>query len=154
LIRSYRLAITDSLLAAFRPRGARARWNSEGTILVYTSEHPALAALEILGGWEVYTTLSGYHLYRCAFDEALVPAAPREIDIFDESRTRAYGDAWVRAQQSAVLKVRSVVVPESYNYLLNPHHPDFLSQVELTPLGPFVFDKRVERLIQQAKQEP
>jgi len=53
-----------------------------------------------------------------------------------------------------VLKVRSVVVPESYNYLLNPHHPDFLSQVELTPLGPFVFDKRVERLIQQAKQEP
>jgi RES domain-containing protein len=153
LIKSYRLAYTDSLLAAFRPRGARARWNREGTILVYTSEHPALAALEILNGWEVYATLAGYHLYRCTFDERLVREAPSELDILDEARTRAYGDAWARCQESVVLKVRSVVAPESYNYLLNPHHPDFSSQVTLEPLGPFGFDERVERLLQQAKRE-
>jgi RES domain-containing protein len=154
LIKSYRLAYTASLLAAFRPRGAEARWNSEGSILVYTSEHPALAALEILHGWEVYATLRGYHLYRCTFpltgSETLVREAPEDLDIFNKTATRAYGDAWVQRQESAVLKVRSVV-PESYNYLLNPSHPEFMAQVKLEHLGSFGFDERIEELVRRAK---
>lgn len=34
------------------------------------------------------------------------------------------GDAWVRENQSLVLKVPSVVVPPEHNYLINPRHPD------------------------------
>jgi RES domain-containing protein len=148
--RSYRLAYTDSLLAAFRPRGAQARWNSEGTVIVYTSEHPALAALEILNGWEVYANLRGYHLYRCTFETALVCETATSLDIHDRAATRTYGDAWVRKRESVALKAPSVAVAESSNYLFNPNHPDFLAKVKLEHLGPFSFDERVERLVQKS----
>ncbi len=118
--------------------------------MVYTAEHPALAALEILSGWEVYTSLSGYHLYRCTFSEEDVLASPDDLDITDRQATRTFGDAWVREKKSTVLSVGSVVVPEATNYLLNPEHPDFVS-VELEALGPFTFDARIEKLIQEAK---
>lgn len=151
-MRSYRLAYTDSLLSAFRPRGAEARWNSEGTVMVYTSEHPALAALEMLHSWEVYTDLSGYHLYRCTFSEKLFREAPSNLDIHDTAATQSYGDSWIREQDNVMLKVRSVTAAESFNCLINPNHPDFLSRIELEPLGPFTFDKRIEQLLQSAKQ--
>lgn len=120
--------------------------------MVYTSEHPALAALEILNGWEIYANLYGYHLYSCTFDDALILEAPSDLDVQDRALTRAYGDAWVRERRSIVLKVSSVVVLESYNYLINPNHPDFLPNVRLEHLGPFMFDERVEKLVQKAKK--
>jgi len=138
--------------SAFRPRGAAARWNSEGVVMVYTAEHSALAALEILGGWEVYASLSGYYLYRCTFDAEGVLEAPHDLDVHDRTATRAFGDAWVQARESVALKVPSVAVPDAYNYLLNPNHPDFAAQVTLEPLGPFAFDARVEKLVQKAKE--
>jgi RES domain-containing protein len=137
--------------SAFRPRGAAARWNSEGTVVVYTAEHPALAALEILNGWEMYARLSGYHLYRCAFDAAGVLETPPDLDVRDQEATRAFGDAWVQARGSLALKVPSVAVPDAYNYLLNPNHPDFADQVTLEPLGPFAEGTRVEKLVRDAK---
>ena len=63
MIHAYRLAFTDSITTAFRPRGAPGRWNSKGTVVVYTAEHPALAALEMLTAWDVYADFGRYHLY-------------------------------------------------------------------------------------------
>ena len=146
----YRLAFTNSLSAAFRPRGAPGRWNSEGVVVVYTAEHAALAALEILAGWEVYASLQGYSLYRCTFDEALLEDALDDLDARDRAQTRAYGDAWVREARSVALRVPSVVAPESFNMLLNPDHPDF-RQVEAEPLGPFSFEERIAALVERAK---
>lgn len=147
MISSYRLAYTDSLFTAFRPRGAAARWNSEGVIIVYTAEHPALAAMEILAGWEAYLSLADYHLFRCRFDEAVVNDAPRDLDVFEKGATRVAGDAWAGERRSVVLRVPSVVVPESTNYLLNPGHPEFAVVIEITPLGRFSFDERIQRLL-------
>lgn len=39
--------------------------------------------------------------------------------------SRNFGDAWIKSSRSAVLRVPSAVVPEEFNYLLNPAHPDF-----------------------------
>ena len=39
--------------------------------------------------------------------------------------TAAFGDEWVQSARSAVMRVPSAVVPEEWNYLLNPAHPDF-----------------------------
>ena len=144
------MAFTNSLSAAFRPRGAPGRWNSEGVVVVYTAEHAALAALEILAGWEVYASLRGYSLYRCSFSEALLETAPDDLEIDDRVQTRAHGDAWVHEARSVALRVPSVVAPESFNVLLNPDHPDF-GQVELEPLGPFSFEERIAALVERAK---
>ena len=118
--------------------------------MVYTAEHAALAALEILAGWEVYASLKGYSLYRCTFDEALLEDAPNDLEVGDRAQTRSYGDAWVREARSVALRVPSVVAPESFNVLLNPDHPDFL-KVELEPLGPFSFEERIAALVERAK---
>jgi RES domain-containing protein len=40
------------------------------------------------------------------------------------SVTRAWGDRWLREGHAAVLTVRSVLVPETYNVSINPRHAD------------------------------
>jgi len=40
------------------------------------------------------------------------------------SVTRAWGDRWLREARAAVLMVRSVLVPEIHNVIINPQHSD------------------------------
>ncbi len=54
----------------------------------------------------------------------------------------ALGDYWFDARLSAVLRVRSAVVPSDFNYLLNPQHLDF-AQIAVRPSEPFRFDPRL-----------
>lgn len=42
----------------------------------------------------------------------------------------------------AVLRLPSAVIPEEYNYLLNPNHPDF-NRLCLSEPKPFSFDPRL-----------
>ena len=58
--------------------------------------------------------------------------------------TRAIGDRWVKKQRSAVLRVPSIVVPEEYNYLLNPNHPDF-AKIEIGKPIVYFFDPRLKK---------
>lgn len=153
IISSYRLAHTDSLMSAFKPRGAPARWNSDGVVMVYTSAHLALAALEILNYWEEYSSLNGYFAYASHFDESLVQTATLEReDALDKSKARAYGDHWIASRSSVVLRVPSVTIQTGMNYLLNSNHPDFYQAVKLEALGSFSFDARVTALLTQAKR--
>ena len=156
MIEAYRLAYTDSVTAAFRPRGAAGRWNSRGTVVVYTAEHPALAALELLTAWDDYEDFGNYHLYLCELSEsAIFDAVPdiqqQRMDINDLQVTRQYGDVWVKSNVTAALRVPSAVSTFSYNYLLNPDHPDFDKLVARTRLGPYRYDERLLSLMNRAK---
>lgn len=51
------------------------------------------------------------------------------------------GDRWVAQQRSGALRVPSVVVPYSHNYLLNPAHSSF-EEVEIGGTEPFPVDQR------------
>jgi RES domain-containing protein len=46
------------------------------------------------------------------------------IDPKDITTTQLIGDAWLDTGGSALLRVPSIPSPESWNYLLNPLHPD------------------------------
>jgi RES domain-containing protein len=63
------------------------------------------------------------------FDASLIwspPKLPAGWKRWPYSKTNAaVGDNWVRSERSAVLKLPSAVVPEEFNYILNPSHPDF-----------------------------
>ena len=54
------------------------------------------------------------------------------------------GSAWLRNATSAVLAVPSALVPQEFNYLLNPRHKDFARLVLGAP-EPFPFDTRLWR---------
>lgn len=111
--------------------------------IVYTAENPALAALEILNAWKRYSDLNGYSLYLCRIDadstvDAVPDLAAQGLDPRDQEATRAFGDAWVESGLSVALRVPSVAAPASYNYLLNPDHPEFPEAVARELLGPFL----------------
>ena len=52
------------------------------------------------------------------------------------------GTAWARARRTLLLRVPSVMVPEEYNWLINPLHPDFY-KIKAGRALPFRFDERL-----------
>jgi RES domain-containing protein len=42
----------------------------------------------------------------------------------DLALTRGLGDAWLRSRRSTLARVPSAILPATFNYLLNPLHPD------------------------------
>jgi RES domain-containing protein len=64
---------------------------------------------------------------------------------FGVMESRSLGDAWLDSIHSAVLAVRSVVVPREHNFLLNPKHVEFRDVVVEIP-SPFEFDPRLFQL--------
>ena len=98
---------------------------------MYCAPNPATAVLEILVHGEVRNSAALSHhrflkieipedVAREVVDEAQLPTDwSRRVSV-----TRAWGDRWLRECKSALLIVRSVLVPETYNLILNPRHAD------------------------------
>ncbi len=111
-------------------RLAGARWNSAGLPVVYLAASPAGALVEILVQLELAEDElpPNYKQLRVAVPDALhisqlrVPAG--EAWKADAAATRKVGDAWLRSQRSALARVPSALLPHTFNYLLNPLHPD------------------------------
>lgn len=136
---------------AFTGEGARlygGRWNSKGVPLVYAAGSQSLAALELLVHLASAELLGSFQVAAVAFDEQLV-------ERLDPSRLptnwrqdpapltlRDFGDEWARKSRSAALRVPSALVPDEFNYLLNPAHPDF-SAIVVGRAVPFRFDPRL-----------
>ena len=116
----------------------------------YTSEHLALAALELLNYWNSYPNMNGYLIFSADIMESAVEDLPGTVDPHDYQQTRPYGDTWVQEQRSLVLRVPSVVLPMSFNYLINPRHPQ-MSSFTYTNDGDFTFDRRVNTLLELAR---
>lgn len=120
--------------SAFDGEGARrfgGRWNTPGIPVVYISESRALALLEVLAGLKSVKPAQSYVLFPVSFEDSLIEVL-RPKDLPAEWRqspppptTQVLGDDWAANQKSAVLQVPSVLVPEEFNFLLNPTHPDF-----------------------------
>jgi RES domain-containing protein len=126
------------------------RWNSYHTKLVYTSETRALAVLEVSVHLNLKIDLPKDR-YMVEID------VPQDIKIFEvEIRdlpsnwdlkpplkiTQSIGDDFVKDGKAAILKVPSCIVPQEYNYLINPNHSDAkrFNVVKQTPLK---FDERL-----------
>jgi len=63
--------------------------------------------------------------------------------------TKAIGDQWVSEGSSLVLRVPSVVVPNEFNYVLNPSHPAF-ADISIGDPIPFPFDPRLPMALRLA----
>jgi len=131
------------------PRIVGGRWNSRGTAVVYAAEHLSLAALEMFVGLSRVENGEAFYAYPLDIPAKVhvLTLAPSSLPldcraIKHPGSTRAVGDAWVRAGESAILRVPSVLIPAEYNLILNPIHPDFRKIIIGTPED-FSFDSRM-----------
>jgi RES domain-containing protein len=111
---------------------ADARWHTAapGKRIVYLAEHPAVALIETL------VNISGipkafprrFQLFRIETDSSIdMEVSADELPDGwqnNQTLTRRLGNEWLEAKETALFRVPSVPSPHSFNYLLNPLHPD------------------------------
>ena len=106
------------------------RWHFRGVPVVYLSESPALALLEVMVNFELAPDEipASYQLLEvdCSEISLLTLNEDGLGEHWEEKRslTQGIGDEWLASGKSALLRVPSAVVPKSRNYLFNPRHPD------------------------------
>ena len=151
MIRSWRLAHADYAAHAFDGEGARlygGRWNSPGRPAMYTASSLALAALEVLVHLRSRQTLAHDMKSWIEFDETwITTVAPETLPApWRQSRTpietQILGDQWLASSETLVLQIPSVIIPEEWNFIINPLHPQFADTVRSQP-SLFEFDPRL-----------
>lgn len=146
----YRLC--KAVHAALDGEGARlwgGRWNSPGRPMVYTAASPSLAVLEVLVHLDLPAELIPDDMVLLTIkvpdDVVLEPigdirqGAEAQTDIY---ACRQVGDAFLEAGTALGLTVRSIVVPQETNLLLNVRHTD-MARVTVVASDPFAFDPRL-----------
>jgi RES domain-containing protein len=151
MLRAWRMVAARHSATAFEGEGVRlygGRWNSPGLPAVYVAGSRALAALEILvhlSGeelgirWERFEVR--FHAKWCEQADVVISADAIGSPVVSP-QTQYQGDQWLKSGKKPVLRVRSAVIPEEDNYLLNPLHPQF-KQLEINPAESFTFDPRL-----------
>lgn len=149
---AWRLVKAKHADTAFDGEGARrhgGRWNARGTSMVYLGGSLSLAALEMFVHLTVEDARLSFVAIRVDIPDSVVV---REVDIArlpDNWREepppdacKRLGTAWVKSAETSLLRVPSVIVPNEYNYVLNPRHPD-TRRLKRHPPQPFGFDNRM-----------
>jgi RES domain-containing protein len=130
---------------------AGARWHSRGRPIVYCTQSPAAALIELLVRLEL-SPLDGpakYRLLRIAVPDDVAMTSV-DLDALgsdwpaNRRLTQSLGDAWLEATQSTLLSVPSAVVPHTWNVLVNPAHPD-AKRVTLAGVSEHALDARLLR---------
>ena len=129
------------------------RWNSLNTRLVYTAESRALATLEVSVHLDLNEDLPSDRFYveiEIPDDIKILEVSVADLPEGWNSKppiliTQTIGDDFVKYNEAAVLKVPSSIVPQEYNYLINPQHLDAKSfrVVSTTTMN---FDSRMKPL--------
>ena len=148
----YRITKARYAASAWTGEGAErfgGRWNSRGKRAVYVASSISLAQLEILVHVEKADLLESYCCYEitipesqlAVLDTASLPTNWRDDPAPDE--TRQIGDQWLASRSSVGLLIPSTVVPQEYNALLNPQHPEYEQIIDQALEIPLQFDSRL-----------
>ena len=128
---------------------ASARWHTQGRPIVYFATSPAGALMEVLVNLELDAArLPGRYTLLKA--EAPDDVQVKRIDMSslpdawtaDLAISRSAGDGWLKGGESALLEVPSAIVPDTFNLLLNPLHPD-AGRMRVVWQQAYPFDRRL-----------
>ncbi|QHS56253.1 RES family NAD+ phosphorylase [Mucilaginibacter sp. 14171R-50] len=131
--------------------GARlygARWNSKGNAVVYLASSRALAVLEVLVHLQPLFIPPNFCLAEIevpnnsilTLDVKSLPANWQ--DAASPTELRTLGNQFIKESKFLMMKVPSSIVPEEFNYLLNPAHAD-IKKVKIITTHPFNLDDRL-----------
>lgn len=132
--------------------GARlfgARWNHIGTPCLYTSSSRALAVLEYsvnvnLGRILRHLTITTFEIPGDGIQVLSIAELPGDWkDAPAPPSTKDFGTRLLNGLHHLVLKIPSTVIPEEFNYLVNPLHPR-IDECKVLDVKDFVYDLRIK----------
>ena len=156
-VATWRIAITRPRLPATDLGGhgaaiAGGRWNSPGRRAVYTSGSIALACLETLAHLNSASLPLRRYLVRIEVPDGvwagrtmLVPAnLPAAWDALPAGKaSMRLGDQWLDEGRTALLQIPSVIIPEEFNFVLDPRHPD-AARISAKSQREWTYDARLQ----------
>jgi RES domain-containing protein len=125
------------------------RWNSPGIYAVYTSENRSLAALETLVHVDEAELPPNLFIMTIEISEKSpvyeMPddQIPPDWRIPGNLALQTIGDKIFRENNYLAIKARSAVLPQEYNYILNPLFSGFYDLVKVTEVADYEVDKRL-----------
>jgi RES domain-containing protein len=125
------------------------RWHTKGHPVVYCTLNPATALLETLVHMEIdsedrperFQVLRIEGPDSLSIEKVQVSSLPLHW-AEDMSITQAVGDRWLTDGRSLLLQVPSVLVPETWNVLVNPQHSEAHS-LKVVAVYEHAFDDRL-----------
>ena len=127
---------------------ASGRWHYPGQPVVYLSESPAAALLEVCVHTSANDVPRDFTLLKIEGPELDVAAIEaRELPDGWQTRfdaTRDLGTEWLRRNDATLLRIPSALVPETANFLFNPLHRD-ARKFKITEMLRYPFDARIKR---------
>lgn len=125
------------------------RWHKKGNLVIYTSEHASLAAWEkIVHVASVENLPDDLLMIKIEIpDSAVIQEIPQKVFVkgWDGfpfvNETVEYGTTFLKAKKHLALRVPSAIIPDEYNIILNPLHPD-IHRCQIISIKPFAFDRR------------
>jgi RES domain-containing protein len=125
------------------------RWHTKGHPVVYCTLNPATALLESLVHIEIDSEDRPelFQVLRIEGPDALSieeieTAALQSNWTANIASTQNLGDRWLSERRSLLLKVPSVLVPETWNVLVNPQHAE-AGLLKITMMYEHAFDARL-----------
>jgi len=107
------------------------RWHTRGQHILYCAPNPATALLEVLVHLNIDLEDVPIH-FRYLEIEAPDETSTETVDVkalaqdwqLSPDISRQVGDEWLGSGRTTLLRVPSVIVPATWNLLLNPRHPE------------------------------
>jgi RES domain-containing protein len=126
------------------------RWNLIGTPCLYTSQSRALALLEYTVNVGLDFMPSRLFFSVIEIDDDLIEIIKKDelpsnwYAIPSSSSTKIFGSEKLRSSSFPIIRVPSVVIPNEFNYIINPLKTDSLN-LKITAIEPYDFDFRIKK---------
>jgi RES domain-containing protein len=126
---------------------AAGRWHYAGQPVVYLTENPASALLEVCVHTAANDVPPEFTLLRVEGPEIAVSViADSVLPKGWQSRfeiTRSLGTDWLRKKEGVLLQLPSAIVPQTTNFLFNPLHPG-AGRFQIVQALTYPFDSRIQ----------
>ena len=125
------------------------RWNHKLIPCIYTSESRALALLEYTANVNIEDipralSITKFEIPNDQIYEIPITELPGNwTQAPAPSSTKAFGSTILERNEYLVIKIASAIVPDEFNFLINPKHR-LNSSIEILEVTDFIYDVRLK----------
>jgi RES domain-containing protein len=131
--------------------GRAARWNRTNQMVIYTDSSRALSTLEMVVHKNIHSNMA-YEMMvieiknkKNTIQKISLTELPKDWrELSGYSKLQEIGSDWYLTNQSLILEVPSVIIPQETNYIINTNHPDFTSKmIKVKAREKYFWDERL-----------